>query len=350
MANRYRTREEEQESARKMLEFLFPKGASGWARATGVSIVLMELLIGIPFMLPFGILAIRDIRRHPEKTGKGVAWAGIILGGFFYIIIACILAAGLNERRVEKAKEQEKLERQREEQEMAELRARGDVQAINEKLQAEEEQKAGDTKTIELPGGVAMELVWCPPGVAKTGEGNGRDGDNLLSVEEGFWMAKTEVTQAQWNSVMGDNPSSHTGDDNLPVENVSWEDCQAFCEKAGMRLPTEEQWEYACRAGSSEDYGGSGQLEDMGWFKDNAGSQTHPVGQKGTNAWGLQDMHGNVWEWCKDLHSKGGNTGEKRVLCGGCAWNAPQDCRSETRTWGYRDFRYGSFGFRPVTR
>jgi formylglycine-generating enzyme required for sulfatase activity len=342
MSYQYRTREEEQESARKVMAFLFPKGASGWAIATGVSVVLIELLIGIPFLLPFGILALRDIKKHPEKTGKGVAWLGVILGSLVCIIVICVLVTCLGSAWEERREEKKIQERQREEQEMAELLAQGDVQAVNEKLQAEEEQKAGDTKSITLPGGAVMEMVWCPLGVAKTDAG-------MLTVDEGFWMAKTEVTQAQWKSVMGENPSLHTGDDNLPVENVSWEDCKTFCKESKMQLPTEEQWEYACRAGSTGDYGGSGQLEEMGWFKDNAGSQTHPAGQKGANAWGLQDMHGNVWEWCEDLHSKEGDSGEKRVLRGGCAWNAPLDCRSEARTWGYRDFRYGSFGFRPVT-
>lgn len=86
MSYQYRTREEEQESARRVMAFLFPKGASGWAIATGVSVVCAELIIGLPFMLPFGILALCDIKRHPEKTGKGVAWLGIVLGGLAYFI------------------------------------------------------------------------------------------------------------------------------------------------------------------------------------------------------------------------------------------------------------------------
>ena len=128
-----------------------------------------------------------------------------------------------------------------------------------------------------------------------------------------YLMGKYEVTQAQWQAIMGDNPSKFTGDLSRPVEQVSYNDCQEFIKKlnaraevkqAGVifRLPTGEEWEYACRAGSKGKYGlladgREGKLDEMGWYTDNSGSKTHPVGQKKPNAYGLYDMHGNVEEW-----------------------------------------------------
>ena len=182
---------------------------------------------------------------------------------------------------------------------------------------------AGETKAITLSGGAAMELVWCPPGTfemgSPAGEAGRRDDEkqHRVTVTNGFWMARTEVTQAQWKSVMGKNPSEHTGDDNLPVENVSWKAARKFCSRTGLQLPTEAEWEYACRSGSTGPYAGSGRLDEMGWFEGNSGGQTHPVGQKSANAWGLQDMHGNVSEWCEDKDRSSGGT-MCNVLRSGC--------------------------------
>jgi formylglycine-generating enzyme required for sulfatase activity len=124
---------------------------------------------------------------------------------------------------------------------------------------------------------------------------------HLVTLTKGFYMGKTEVTQAQWEKLMGKNPS-HFKDagPEAPVEMVSWDDCQSFCEKAGngLRLPTEAEWEYACRAGTTSLY--AGDPEAMGWYFSNSDGATHPVGAKKPNAWGLHDMHGNVWEWCQD--------------------------------------------------
>ncbi len=117
-------------------------------------------------------------------------------------------------------------------------------------------------------------------------------------------MGKHEVTQAQWEKVMGYNPSlfKNVGPE-APVDTVSWDDCQAFCKTAGggLRLPTEAEWEYACRAGSKGPY--AGELDEMGWHVGNSDDSTHPVGQKKPNAWGLYDMHGNVREWCQDIYA-----------------------------------------------
>jgi formylglycine-generating enzyme required for sulfatase activity len=115
-----------------------------------------------------------------------------------------------------------------------------------------------------------------------------------------FLVGKFEVTQSQWERIMGTNPSDSKGAD-LPVETVFWEDCQEFCKRAGLKLPSEAQWEYACRAGTPGPYGGTGKLEDMGWCPENSGDKTHPVGQKQPNRFGLHDMHWNVWERCEDV-------------------------------------------------
>ncbi|MBP5320757.1 MAG: formylglycine-generating enzyme family protein, partial [Kiritimatiellae bacterium] len=156
------------------------------------------------------------------------------------------------------------------------------------------------------------------------------------------------------------NPSRYKGD-NLPVEQVSWEDCQEFIAKGNkelgleFRLPTEAEWEYACRAGTTGAYGGTGGLDEMGWYSNNSGSKTHSVGQKKPNAWGLYDMHGNVWEWCADWYDDyppgsvtdptGPAFGGNRVLRGGGWCNLALHCRSAYRL---RDLPGGRYGFRLV--
>ena len=168
-----------------------------------------------------------------------------------------------------------------------------------------------------------------------------------------FKMQRTEVTQLQWMTVMGNNPSNVEGPDR-PVENVSWNDCQEFIKRASAldgvqyRLPKEAEWEFACRAGSTGDWGKrkngeEGPLKVMGWYSQNSGNGTHPVAQKEPNALGLYDMHGNVWEWCADLWQSGDSD---RVNRGG-GWDGLADrCSAGFRGDNSPGNRSGDLGFR----
>ena len=154
------------------------------------------------------------------------------------------------------------------------------------------------------------------------------------------------------------------GEKQLPQQNVSWLSCQAFVEKVnavtgcGMRLPTEAEWEYACRAGTNTPYSGTGSLDGMGWYGGNSGNEPHPVGTKASNAWGLYDMHGTVCEWCADWYGDypsrsvtdpvGPSQGTYRVIRGG-SWKHDADlCRSASRSWGGPGHRDHNLGFRVV--
>ena len=184
-----------------------------------------------------------------------------------------------------------------------------------------------------------------------------------------FWLGRYPVTQGQWTALMGGNPAHfvHVGRQ-APVEQVSWLEALAFCETLTAReraagrlpagyvytLPTEAQWEYACRAGTTGDFAGPPEL--LGWYDQNSGGATHPVGQKQANAWGLHDMHGNVWEWCADWHGDypggavsdpvGPAHGTARAYRGGCWMNAIRYARSACRSGRTPDFRGHYLGFR----
>jgi formylglycine-generating enzyme required for sulfatase activity len=238
--------------------------------------------------------------------------------------------------------------------------------------------KAGDTHTVDLGGGVNLEMVWCPPGNFIMGSPPDEFGrsdyetQHRVTLTQGFWIGQYEVTQAQWMAVMmGINPSyGKNAGTNAPVEHVSWDDCQGFVRKmntcvsrGGYRLPTEAEWEYACRAGTTGPYAGN--LDDMAWYGLNSDSTIHPVGQKKPNAWGLYDMHGNVFEWCQDWYGEwygksncncesGSVTDPSppgsrptRVIRGGC-WvisNASY-CRSAYRGASFHGRRSNSLGLR----
>ena len=231
---------------------------------------------------------------------------------------------------------------------------------------------AGERRVITVKG-VEYAFRWCPPGNFEMGspkEEQWRGSDEQLHtvrLTHGFWLLETEVTQEMWESVMGKNPSDFYkgGITKLyPVECVSWVDCQAFCKKlsalsnAGtFRLPSEAQWEYACRAGSTGAYGGTGKLDEMGWCDDYRG-RTHEVKRKKANAWGFYDMHGNVWEWCSDWYGSayyenwvsddpvGPENGTCRVLRGGSWFSDARNCRSAGRSGSAPDYRDSNFGFR----
>ncbi len=224
--------------------------------------------------------------------------------------------------------------------------------------------------TLTLPGGVEMEMVYVAPGsfmMGSPGSEEGRGDDETqhrVTLTKGYWLGKYEVTQRQWASVMGNNPSHSKGPDR-PVESVSWEDCQRFIARVNTvarrqlggvaRLPTEAEWEYACRAGTTGPYAGNGNLDDMGWYDGNSGGGTQPVGLKRANALELYDMHGNVWEWCNDWsESYGGDvtdptgaaSGVNRVLRGGGWLDYAWRCRSAIRAGRNRGYRDEYIGFR----
>jgi formylglycine-generating enzyme required for sulfatase activity len=160
-----------------------------------------------------------------------------------------------------------------------------------------------------------MEFVWIPAGEFQMGSSDGYDNErpvHTVHIKEPFFMTKYPVTQGQWEAVMGNDPSHFKGDPQRPVENVSWHDVQAFLQalnqkEAGnaYRLPTEAEWEYACRASTTTAYSfgdDASQLGEYAWYEENSQERTHSVGQKKPNAWGLYDMHGNVWEWVQDCY------------------------------------------------
>jgi surface protein len=188
---------------------------------------------------------------------------------------------------------------------------------------------------------------------------------HTVTITQPFLMQKTEVTQGQWRAVMGTDPSHFSACGDLcPVERVSWDDIQEFLERLNTdepgknyRLPTEAEWEYAARAGTTGDYGGTGDLDQMGWYYGNSGSKTHPVALKHPNDWGLYDMHGNVWEWVQDWWYRvyttdgvtdptGPETGSYRVLRGGSWGSLAGYARSAFRGFYSPYYRYSHFGFR----
>ena len=183
-----------------------------------------------------------------------------------------------------------------------------------------------------------------------------------------FRMSKYPITQKQYLAVMGDNPSNFKGDENCPVESVSWNMAVEFCQKLSqrtgqtVRLPSEAEWEYACRAGTTGKYcfgDDEGKLGSYAWYKENSDSKTHPVGKKSSNAWGLHDMHGNVWEWCEDIYHENyqgapsdgtawvnGGDRDQKVLRGGSWKDIAWYCRAAYRDGINARLQLNLVGFR----
>jgi len=256
-----------------------------------------------------------------------------------------------------------------------------------------------ETKSLVAPAEkttIGVEMVFIPGGAFQMGSPDNLEMDEPLHEVhvDAFYMDKHEVTQEEYERVMGQNPSRWKEKDN-PVEQIRWANAAGYCnarsrleglepaydpqtwecdfEADGYRLPTEAEWEYAARAGTTTKYWfgqGPSKLKDHAWFKENCTRGPHPVAQKEPNPWGLYDMYGNVWEWCNDFYHedyylqspakdpRGPDTGKDRVVRGGC-WNSrPNECCSSYRNYedpGYTDVCFGKdihgfVGFRCVRR
>ena len=232
-----------------------------------------------------------------------------------------------------------------------------------------------DNITIPVKDGISIDMVRVEAGtftMGATAEMEDPDDEekptHQVTLTNDYYIGKYEVTQALWQAVMGNNPSNFKGD-NLPVEKVSWDDCQEFISKLNritgktFRLPTEAEWEYAARGGNKSrgyQYSGSNNLLDVAWFRDNSGSKTHAVGTKQPNELGIYDMSGNVDEWCQDwywygayssssqVNPTGANSGSYRVCRGGSWGCIARICRSSYRYCGTPVSRYTFLGLRLV--
>ena len=231
-------------------------------------------------------------------------------------------------------------------------------------------------------GDARQSLRWIPPGTFLMGSPdseNGRHADEgpqqPVTISRGFWLFDTPCTQALWEAVMGENPSRFKGAQR-PVESVSWEDCQRFIDSLNsslpdlqLALPTEAEWEYACRAGTQtstyigdltiDGNGHAKGLEDIAWYAANSDGETHAVGELQPNDSGLFDMLGNVWEWCRDNTFReyaadhvtnpvhwAGNSSANRVIRGGCWGNSARYVRAADRFGYFPGYRVFNLGFR----
>jgi formylglycine-generating enzyme required for sulfatase activity len=227
---------------------------------------------------------------------------------------------------------------------------------------------------------LGLAMAWVPPGqflmgspAGERGRGEDEGPRTRVTLTRGFWLGIHEVTQGEWRALMRNNPSRfRDAGARAPVEQVSWNEAAEFCARLDQReraahrlpdgcayvLPTEAQWEYACRAGTSGLY--AGEIDALGWHEANSGGAPRPVGQKKANAWGLFDMHGNVWEWCRDRYigklpggavadpggPPGGPAHAARVRRGGGWFNFALCCRSAIRCGNAPDYRSCMAGFR----
>ncbi len=235
-------------------------------------------------------------------------------------------------------------------------------------------------------GELTQMLRWIEPGRFTMGSPDGELGrfenegpQHEVTIRHGFWLGQTPVTQDFYEAVIGTNPSHFQGDGQRPVENVSWDEAMGFCERlnqiypelrdAHVRLPSEAQWEYACRAETTAalysgqelttESGHCPNLEELAWYDENSKDTTHPVGDRRPNPWGLYDMLGNVWEWCEDgWHGNYDGApadgaawaaeGSHRVYRGGSWWNHARGCRCAYRFGWVRGIRCYYLGFRLV--
>jgi len=228
-------------------------------------------------------------------------------------------------------------------------------------------------KETGFSNSLGMAFVYIEPGTFTMGSPTNEldrsrdERQHRVTLTWGYYMQTTEVTQGQWKAVMGGNPSQfkNCGDD-CPVEQVSWDDVQEFIRRLNQkdgtdkyRLPTEAQWEYACRAGSTSRFGFGDRESRIGnhaWYESNSRGKTHAAGQKQAHPWGLHDMHGNVWEWCQDRYGdyptgsvtdpKGALKGGYRVYRGGSWSNDARNCRSASRDINSPGYRSSYLGFR----
>lgn len=235
--------------------------------------------------------------------------------------------------------------------------------------------EGADTLTLTAEG-VDFTLVRVEPGTFRMGANEGDDQANdrekpahQVTLTQPYYIATTEVTQELYAAVVGSNPSNFTGEAGLPVEQVSYTDAVAFCERLSeltgrtVTLPTEAQWEYAARGGHKAPatptlYAGGDDLDAVAWWDDNSNGKTHPVAGKSANALGLYDMSGNVWEWCLDWYGpytadavsdpQGPSTGSDRVGRGGSWGSNALRCRLSNRIYDAPGNRSNSLGFRVV--
>jgi formylglycine-generating enzyme required for sulfatase activity len=230
--------------------------------------------------------------------------------------------------------------------------------------------KVGDIITNSID----MKMAYIPQGefIMGSSEEKKESPPHKVTISKGFYMGVCEVTQAQYKTIMGSNPSGHKKwlrGGRLPVEGVSWDDATKFCselrrrERRTYRLPTEAEWEFACRAGRSStrfSFGNGSALSEYAWYQRNSGEETQAVGKKKPNAFGLYDMHGNVYEWCSDWYDdhyltaddqidpQGPKTGTSRTLRGGSYDCSPTECRSAARISHPPNENASAFGFRVV--
>ena len=310
------------------------------------------------------------------QTGKGFAATGYLTRAQADALMAAgrdVLAAAERQRQAEEQR-RAAAERQRAEAGRQAREAAARAEAERQRQAEAERRRAQEEATPrELRNSLGMEFVLIEPGMFQMGSRSGeagRDDDETLrqvTLSQSFYLGKHEVTQGQWQAVMGDNPSYFSScGRTCPVEKVSWEDVQGFIEELNARegvrsyrLPTEAEWEYAARAGTQTAYhfgNAANRLRQYGWYEENAGRRSHPVGQKRPNEWGLYDMHGNVWEWVADswgdyprgavTDPRGPDTGAYRVLRGGSWYNYARYCRAAHRFRHSPGFRYFRLGVR----